>query len=123
MKRVLVDWGVTIENANPLVYVTSGAGKHCGKEIELNLPVNHQQARLLLNAAVVKCKGRRSIISSETKMELYSIPVIFIEVISFTRDDVRVWRMILPDEKGRYPNEAGCNPLFKGQIVIPSKLN
>lgn len=123
MKRVLIDWGITIASSKPLVYITVGAAKHCGKEIELNLPVNHEQARLLLNTAVAFCKREKECLNSRLIIDIYSIPVTFRQTQSVNDKFGIVWRMLVPDNNGKYPYENGCSPLFRSQFENMRQLS
>jgi len=85
--------------------------------------LTHQQAKLLINAVVARCKKHHQTIATGTVMNVYSMSIIFKEVHSTKRSDTVNWRLILPDERGKYPSDYDCNPLFKGQMRVHKLLS
>jgi hypothetical protein len=105
------------------VYITTGAAKYCGREIELNLPVTPEQARLILNSAVSQCKRKAQRIESDSKMLIYSVPVLFRQLSAMEERFGIFWRLIMSDDKGVFPDDKRCNPLFSNQIPQPLSMN
>lgn len=113
-----IEWTVQRAPGIGTVYYTTGAKKYCGKEIELKLPLSEENSVGILNRAVNFCKeSEHKFSEGEEIAGLLSIPVKVIEVMpSATKyPSDTVFRLLLADEKGKFPDDEDCNPVFKNQ--------
>ena len=111
-----MDWKIKNVYYEGIMYVTDGANKYCGYEIELYLSLDPVQARKLINNAVEICNKEQTQLSELTKMKLFNRQVTFRKMLSLTEEYEYVWRMVLTDDKGKLPEDPDCNPSFKNQV-------
>lgn len=107
-----------------ITYITQGAAKYCGWEVELNLPIKIHQANDFLDAVVTYCKIKKEPINPNVKVkEIFGVPVVFRVMPPLIGDEPLVLRLSFPDEKGLFPEDKDCEPLFKRQMATSKKLN
>lgn len=120
---ISIDWKIINIYCDGLVYLTEGAAQYCGHEIELNLSVEPNQAKELINTAVARCKHEQKMITEETIITLFTRDVTFRKMLSIYDEELYVWRMVLPDRKGRLPEELDCHPVYRKQIALNKKAS
>lgn len=121
--RSIIDWDIKLNYRNGLVYLTSGADRYCGLEIELNLPLNFKQAEKIINTTVSDCKADRELISENLKITIYKREVSFRKMPSLSDPNKPVWRMFLTDEHGKHPEDPACDPIYRKQLSYGHELS
>ena len=114
--RILIDWEIKVSFQDGLVYLTEGAARYCGSEIELCLPLNFKQAKKIIDKTASDCKLRQEVISASKKFQMYHREVSFRKMHTLSDRTQDVWRMVLTDENGMFPEEPDCNPIYKKQL-------
>ena len=116
--EILIDWRIMTVYFNGLVYFTVGASQYCGHEIEFKVNLNPEQAKELIDAIVVKCKAEQQKLDETAKIRLFRRDIFFKKMVSVVDSDTFAWRMVVPDNNGRLPDNPKCHPGFKNQLEI-----
>lgn len=114
-----VDWIIHAVNGDRLVFHTHNAAQYCGKELELNLSVASKQGMMILNTVVLHCRDNEIELKDGMVLtEVFTVPIHIVEIAPIEAHSLeeRVLRVVVPDENGKFPNEAGCNPNYRQQI-------
>lgn len=112
VNTVFVDGGI--------VHHTQGAVKYCGKEIELVLPTSVDSAHAILNSIVEYCFANKvKLESGKITREIFGKPMMFVATEPlYTNEEVDdVYRVVLTDKKGHFPDHPKCDTLFQRQLT------
>lgn len=110
------EWDINMYYRNGLVFFTTGASGYCGWDVELNLPLNFKQAGKILDRAVELCIAEKKILSERVKFSMYNREMSIRKFQSLVEPNQPVWRLILTDTEGRYPEDPNCELIFRKQI-------
>lgn len=110
------DWKLSVFYRNNLVFITNGADKYCGAELELNLPLDLKQAERLIDTIVQYCKDAEQSLSEAKKLNAFKRSVRFVKMHSLLVKDEQIWRIVFSDTKGRFPENPDCEEAYKGQL-------
>lgn len=117
-------WALRSRFGEDVTYVTHGAKKWTGFEIELNLPIKEHQALDFLKAVVTYCRVKEEPIQPNImNEEIFGLPVVFRLMPPLLGEEKLVLRLIFPDENGKYPEDRDCQPIFKRQLKISQQFN
>lgn len=105
-------------------YHTHGLDRYGSLELELNLPLDLQQATLFINliANEVAEKGKRYR-SGDREDNVFNLPFYLFETapIRPSRDNDRVLRILFCDPAGKYPWEPECEAPYSNQLNMLEK--
>ncbi len=121
--REINDWKISIFYRNGLVFITSGADKYCGLEVELNLPLDLKQAERLIDTIVEVCREHKQALSEQKKFNAFKRPVRFKKMNSLLDTDKTIWRIVFADNNGRFPDDELCNDAYKNQCSIDNGIS
>ena len=119
-KKVEVDWiihGVVYPEG--VIYHTHGLDKHGLKELELKLSLEKGLAQQIINLTALELINRGLKVETDYLIEkVFNVPLYLkCDNKSVSHEDNNMIRIIIPDEKGLFPWDEGCNPDYIGQIV------
>lgn len=110
--------------ADDITYVTRGAKLWVGFEVELNLPIKQHQAVDFLKAIVTYCRINKEPLKPNIRTtDIFGVPVEFRLMPPLLGDEELVLRLVFPDENGLFPEDEGCQPIFKRQLKVSQQLN
>lgn len=120
-KRIKPTWiihGVGDENT-PISYYTCGLKKYGSLELEINLPIKEDLAMHIINSiGFMIMDGKRfndgDIINEGT---IAGCKLVMRNDVGIYSEE-RVIRIIIPDEKLRFPWDKGCSDFFRDQIKV-----
>lgn len=120
-KKIECDWiihGVLDGKNDRIVYHTHGLSEfHDMIELELNLPIEQNQAKEFINFMAVYLIRNGLKIKENTKIEgAFTCPIYLKRVKGIFGDGEENLRIIFPDEKFRFPWEEGCSERYSKQI-------
>ena len=120
-KKLEVDWIIHYVpyNEDTVSIHTHGIDKYIGKELELKLPVSTELGQDVINA--IACEivfGRLDIFNGvEVEKGILSCPFRIMNTREFGNEKgEELFRIILPDNKFRFPDNEECEEIFKKQI-------
>lgn len=117
-------WSLRSRFGDDITYVSSGAKRWVGYEIELNLPIKKHEALDFFKAIVTYCRLKRECIKPGVKInEIFGLPVIFKLMPPLLGDEELVLRLVFPDENGMFPEDKECAPIFKRQLKVSQQFN
>lgn len=117
-------WALRSRFGEDITYVTKGAKKWVGYEIELNLPIKQHQALDFLKAVVTYCRVKEEQIQPDIEIcEIFGLPVVFRLMPPILGEEDLVLRLVFPDENGKFPEDKDCAPIFRRQLKVSQQLN
>lgn len=121
-----VDWIIhAVFDEKRTVFHTHDAKKYCGLEIELNLSATMETGKMILNTVVMHCSETKTPLKDGITLEkVFSVPIKVVKMKPIHGHDYKedVYRIIVPDENGKFPGDVGCLPGYDAQL-IPADAN
>ncbi len=118
------DWRMSVFMRNGAVYISNGAAKYCGLEIELNLPLDLYRARELLDIIIESCRDENKSVHEIQKLnERIKRPVRFEKMISLFDEKTLVWRIVFADSNNLFPEDPACESIYKRQLSVDNDMN
>lgn len=105
------------DDTKDMVFHTHGLTDFIGAEIDLVIPIDIELAKELINGTAIKMINEELIIYDGIK--LHDIIDRFPLMISLRHDifeNKSTWRIVIPDANGRFPDDDGCDEIFKKQF-------
>lgn len=99
-----------------VVYHTHGLDKLDSLELELNLPLNQQQAMGFINIIGYAIANGRKLKNNDIIEDLFSCKVFIKEVEGIYGEGEKNLRIVFPDPNFKFPWEDGCEEPYKSQI-------
>lgn len=110
------DWKFGVFFRNGMVFITREANKNCGAEIEINLPLDVHQAEEVISIVVEYCKKSGKQLSESTELHKFNREVQFRKRRSLLNSQNEIWRMVISDNLGRFPDDPDCEEGYKYQL-------
>lgn len=96
---------------------THGLNRYGSLELELNLPMEPNQATRFINLIADRVSKGMKYASGDKVTDIFTLPFYLFETQPiFGEMYERVLRIVFPDPQVKYPWDAGCDPVYAKQL-------